>query len=194
MKKAALTGIILAGGKSRRMGKDKGLIIFKGKPFIKYIIEALQPLVNEIVIVSDDEAYDVFMETTRIPDRIPASGPLGGIYTGLDYIKTPYAIVLSCDIPKIKTDSLEKLTRHITIENDVVQYEYDGETMPLIAVYKKECKITCLSLLEKDKRRVRSLIDELQVKTIQVPESIKDQVININTPEELKLAAYEFEN
>ncbi|WP_459211715.1 molybdenum cofactor guanylyltransferase [Aquimarina rhabdastrellae] len=194
MKKAALTGIILAGGKSRRMGKDKGLIIFKGKPFIKYIIEALQPLVNEIVIVSDDEAYDVFMETTRIPDRIPVSGPLGGIYTGLDYIKTPYAIVLSCDIPKIKTDSLEKLTRHITIENDVVQYEYDGETMPLIAVYKKECKITCLSLLEKDKRRVRSLIDELQVKTIQVPESIKDQVININTPEELKLAAYEFEN
>ena len=77
-----ITGIILAGGKSSRMGTDKAFLKWNNKLFIESIIDALDPLVSEIIIVSNDEKYDSF-KTKRIKDVIENAGPLAGIYSGL---------------------------------------------------------------------------------------------------------------
>ena len=84
-----ITGIILAGGKSSRMGSDKGFLKLNDKRFVLYSIEALKPLVSEILIVSDNENYDTF-GYKRIEDIIKNSGPVAGIYSGLKASKTEY--------------------------------------------------------------------------------------------------------
>ena len=80
--KKNITGIILAGGKSSRMGTDKGFVMYKNKAFIQHIIEAIHPLVDEIIIVSNNPDYDVF-KLKRVNDIIENAGPLAGVYTGL---------------------------------------------------------------------------------------------------------------
>jgi molybdopterin-guanine dinucleotide biosynthesis protein A len=85
--KTNITGLILAGGKSSRMGEDKGFLLRNGKPFIQYSIDALTPLVSEIIIVSDHPKYDVF-RLKRINDITKNSGPVAGICSGLEASST----------------------------------------------------------------------------------------------------------
>ena len=129
-----ITGIILAGGKSSRMGSDKGFVIYNDKPFIQHIIDALQPLVDEIIIVSNNPDYDAF-KLKRVNDIIENAGPIAGLYSGLHHSNTVMNLVLSCDIPLINKDVLEQLISQKSEEIDVIQIESQGKTMPLIALY-----------------------------------------------------------
>ena len=92
--KKNITGIVLAGGKSSRMGTDKGLLKFNGKSFVQYSLDALKPLVSEIIIVSDDLNYDTF-GLKRINDITKNAGPVAGICAGLEASSTEYNLILS---------------------------------------------------------------------------------------------------
>ena len=160
-----ITGIILAGGKSSRMGSDKGFVMYKNKAFIQHIIEAIQPLVDEIIIVSDNPDYDVFKQK-RVSDLIENAGPLAGVYTGLVESENENNLVVSCDVPLINSETLSLLIDGIDEETDIVQLESQGKTMPLIAMYKKQCATTFYTLLTKGERRLRVALNQLKVKTI----------------------------
>lgn len=96
------TGIILAGGKSQRMGTDKWLLLLKGKPFISHIYEAMKPIFGDnIVIVSSNPEYDKY-GYKRIEDLISNKGPVGGLYTALKQSKTKFNLVLSVDVPLVQ--------------------------------------------------------------------------------------------
>jgi len=183
--KKHITGIILAGGKSQRMGTDKGLIIWNNKPFIKHIIDVLEPLVSEIIIVSNTNNYDAFA-LKRIEDDIKNAGPLAGIYSGLKASKTDYNLVLSCDIPLINTNILKQLINNIEDKIDIVQIESKGQSMPLIALYKKQCETIFHKLLLENERRLRFAVNTCNVKTILLDENLNASTANINTPEQLK--------
>ena len=131
--KQNITGIILAGGQSSRMGTDKGFISLNGVLFTEHIINAMKPLVNTIIIVSDSSKYDRF-GYQRIPDLIENSGPLAGLYTGLSNSATELNLVLSCDIPLINRDILELLVKNNEEEFQVIQLESKQKTMPLISL------------------------------------------------------------
>src|SRR5690606_23061938 len=131
--KKHITGIILSGGKSSRMGSEKGFMSYNGKPFIQHSIEALKPLVMEIIIVSNNVDYDVF-GLKRIEDVMENAGPLAGLYSGLHQSKTDYNLVLSCDIPLINTSILQRLVDAIDDDSEIIQIESQGKTMPLIAL------------------------------------------------------------
>jgi len=180
-----ITGIILSGGKSSRMGSDKGFVLYKNKPFIQHVIDAMQPLVNEIIIVSDNPAYDSF-KLKRINDSIKDAGPLAGLYSGLQASKTELNIVLSCDVPLMNTKTLQKLIDEVSDEIDVIQIKSKGKEMPLIAMYKKHCKAVCYSLLEEGERRLRIALEQLKVKTITLDEFQEKFTENINTQDDLK--------
>ncbi len=181
-----ITGIILAGGKSSRMGSEKGLVVLDDKPFIQHIIEALHPLVSEIIVVSSNVNYDCF-NITRVEDIISDSGPIGGLHAGLTYSKTKNNLVVSCDVPLITTAFLEQLIQHEAGDYDIVQCEAQGESIPLIAMYKKRCAEKCLELLNNNERRLRKLVSVLKVKTISVSEKDHLLVTNMNTIEDLKM-------
>ncbi|WP_370476616.1 molybdenum cofactor guanylyltransferase [Tamlana flava] len=183
--KKNISGIILAGGKSSRMGTDKGFLSFKGKLFIEHSIDALNPLVSEIIIISDNAAYDAF-KLRRIEDEIKDAGPLAGLYSGLKQSKTEYNLVLSCDIPLITSEILTLLIEAVDVNSEVIHIESKNKTMPLIALYRTTCKDKFYGLLKNGERRMQYAANQCQVKTIKLNNENDRFTKNVNTLEELK--------
>lgn len=181
MLKNNITGIILSGGKSSRMRTNKALLLYKDKPFIQHVINAMSPLVNELIIVGRPDEY-AHLNLKCIDDIIENSGPLAGVYSGLEASKTKYNLILSCDVPLITTGILTTIIDHIDDESDVIQIESNGQAMPLIAIYKKHCKSLFRSLLHQGERRLLTALDQLMVKNIALDPSLNIHVTNINNP------------
>jgi molybdopterin-guanine dinucleotide biosynthesis protein A len=188
-----ITGIILAGGKSSRMGTDKGLLKLDGVQFIERIINTMKPLVNDIIIVSNNPDYDQF-DYKCIKDSIKDAGPLAGLYTGLEHSKTEYNLVLSCDVPLINSSVLNLLIKGIDETSDIIQIKSNNRTMPLIAIYKKQCMHHCLELLQNGERRLQVAVEQFTTKTITIPSELDHFVTNINTKEQLKALEHAVEN
>ena len=180
-----ITGIILAGGKSSRMGTDKGFLKLNNKLFIEHIIDALKPLVSTTIIVSNLKNYDVF-GLQRVNDDIENTGPLAGIYSGLKTSKTEYNLVLSCDVPLINKRVLQQLLDAVESDIDIVQIESQGQQMPLIALYKKQCESIFLKLLLNNERRLHKAVSVCNSKSIVINPEDDIYTTNINTPEQLK--------
>lgn len=187
--KKYITGIILAGGKSSRMGQDKAFLKLNEKSLIEYSIEAIKPLVSEIMIVSNNPDCDRF-HLKRVQDVIKDSGPLAGIYSGLINSKTTYNLVLSCDIPLITTSVLKQLIDEDEPDIDIKQIVSNGKSMPLIALYRKHCKTKFYKLLHDDERRLRVALNQCKVKNIELNPESEFLTTNVNTPEELKKIDY----
>jgi molybdopterin-guanine dinucleotide biosynthesis protein A len=183
--KKDITGIVLAGGKSSRMGSDKGLMKIDNKTFVENVIAAMEPLVNEIIIVSNNLEYDQF-GFYRVEDDIKDSGPLAGLYSGLKHSDSEFNLVLSCDIPMIKTEILEKLIEADYKKYEVTQIQSHNKTMPLIAIYQKQCMHKCLELLQQGERRLRVAVNQLKTETILIDSEFDPFVKNVNTKEDLK--------
>jgi len=144
---AEITGIILAGGKSRRMKSDKAFLTYQDRPLIAHVIEALEAVTSEVILVSDDNRYDVFNKR-RFPDLLEDAGPLAGLYTGLYHSETPYNLVLGCDTPLVNQTVFKPLFSNASKKYDIVQLASRGRTMPLIALYKRTCLDQILDLLQ----------------------------------------------
>lgn len=188
--KKDITGIILAGGKSSRMGTDKGLLKFNDKSFIEYSIAAMKPLVSQIIIISNNADYDKF-NLKRVEDLIKDAGPLAGLYSGLKVSKTEYNLVLSSDIPLIRTEILKKLIKECEDNFDVIQIMSKNKSMPLIALYRKRCEKVFHHLLQNNERRLQVAVIQCKVKNIVLNPSLELFVTNINTPEDLEKMVYE---
>ncbi len=181
-----ITGISRAGGKSSRMGTEKGLIIYKNKPFVEHIIEAMNPLVDNIIIISNNKVYESF-GFKCYEDLIKNTGPLAGIYTGLRYSKTDYNLIVSCDIPLVKTIVLQKLIDQKNDASEVIQLQSQGKNMPLIALYKKSCEVIFMEELHQNQKKVQKALKKCNVKTVIIDGSLEQVTANINTPEDLEL-------
>jgi molybdopterin-guanine dinucleotide biosynthesis protein A len=180
-----ITGIILAGGKSSRMGTDKGFLKFQGSTFLERIINSMKPLVNDIIIVSNNSDYNEF-KYKRVEDIIESSGPLAGLYTGLYHSKTQYNLVLSCDVPLLNSKVLNILLEGIDDVSEVIQLKSKDSTLPLIAIYQKHCLHRCLELLQNGERRLQVAVEGFTTKTILLDTSLEKYVKNINTMEQFK--------
>ena len=193
--KKDITGFILAGGKSSRMGKDKGLLTFKNMQMIEYAIEALQPICKSIIILSNNSEYEKFGYKVY-PDVVKNSGPLAGICTGLSESKTKLNIFLSCDSPFVTTDFLEHLVQYAS-DFDAVAPFYKGKTYPLTAMYKTSCSPVFNKMLKNRNLRVREVLDLLNSKIIDFSSNLSffdDKILtNINTPKELENCLKEFD-
>jgi len=132
------TCYILAGGKSSRMGTDKGLVIVDGKPMIQHIINEIEQLNVPIYIVTNNIAYEQF-KLPIIKDIIPDKGPLGGILTALSHSKTSKNVLLSCDTPFITTHIIEKLLLE-SAQSEITISKFKDKLHPLIGIYDTKLK------------------------------------------------------
>ncbi|MFD2565690.1 molybdenum cofactor guanylyltransferase [Aquimarina rubra] len=178
-----ITGIILAGGKSSRMGQDKGLKLHNGKPFITHIIRAIEAVTNKIMIITASADYEVFGYPC-IPDIIPDQGPVGGIYTGLNHTETTQNLILSCDVPFVTAMVLNNLITEYESDYDVITYK----DIPLITLYNKSVMSTFFESIEKKRLSLRKTLSTLKVKSIPIEKSIAPFVKNINTHQQYKEA------
>ena len=190
-----LTIVIQAGGESRRMGQDKALLPFLGRPLILRVLERVQPLADEILVTTNrPEAYG-FLNLPLIPDLIPGRGALGGVYTAVKSANQPLVAIVACDMP-FASPALFAAERDILLSSQVdLAIPHTGEgTEPFHAVYRRE---TCLPAIEAaihaDKWRVDAWFSQVKVHLLRAEEIQRydPQMLcfrNVNTPEELQEA------
>jgi len=191
--------IILCGGRSRRMGKDKGSLVLNDKPMIIHVLDTVKDIVDEIVLVlRDHEQIDKYKPILKsieasikiVTDETKDQGPLVGILTGLSHIKSKYAQILPCDSPFISKSFVLKMFEIAEAEefDAVVPIWDDGHIEPLHSIYKKDVMDIGKNLIKKERYNVKSLIDNLNVKYVDVEELDESAMSfrNLNTIEEFK--------
>lgn len=176
-----ITGVILAGGKSSRMGEDKATKLHKGEPFLSHVIKVLETFTNQIIIISDHKIHDQFNHP-RITDIIPEQGPLGGIYTGLTHSKTNKNIVLSCDIPFIVPEIISNLLNHYDQTYDAILYR----SSPLIGIYHKSLAKKFVTNIQKGQLSIRKNLALINTKFLKTEDQMSRYMENINTQKQYK--------
>ena len=190
-----LTSIILAGGKSSRLGKCKLSESLCGKSLIEHVIGRLEPISNQLLIVTAEEQSRLLIprEAEVVTDLFPGKGPLGGIYTGLLASKSTYSLVVGCDMPFLNINLLRYMISLIHGFNAIVpQLEID-KIEPLHAIYSRHCIDIIQTQLEHEHLKISQTLDMLHVRYVQREECKRfdSQLLsffNINSPSDLKRA------
>jgi molybdopterin-guanine dinucleotide biosynthesis protein A len=159
-------GYILAGGKSSRMGTDKGLLLIEGKAMIEYVIQQMQPLFSNLVIVSNNPEYEKF-GLKVIPDLIKDIGPAGGIYTALNHSDNQLNFIVSCDMPFVTKEAIAFMVTNSN-ESQIVLLENQGKLEPLFGVYSKDCEEKWLQLIQQGKVKLQDMVLHFKLKTLSV--------------------------
>ena len=185
----SVSAIILAGGQSRRMGRDKALITFKGQPIMVHVIDTLRELSDDVLVVSNRSAAYQSFGIRIVPDADPPSGPLGGISAGLAAAQHDLAIVVACDMPFLNAQVLRLLVEHAVNVDAVVPLTSD-QFEPLHAVYRRTCLAAINRHLAGGDRRVISFFDEVRVQVVpetawQLLDPTGRSMANLNTPDDL---------
>jgi molybdenum cofactor guanylyltransferase len=173
--------IVLCGGKSTRMGRDKGSMTVNDKPMIIHVIETISRVADEIILVfRDDDQVDDYkniLNKLELPensklvictDLLKDQGPLAGILTGLKFVTSSKAMVIPCDSPFVSEQFVKKMFAY----SDDLNYDAyvpkwsDNKLEPLHSIYKKNLYFIIQKLLEENIRDVKSFIMKLNVKFI----------------------------
>jgi molybdenum cofactor guanylyltransferase len=192
-----VTGVILAGGKSRRMGRDKAFLPFGTGLLIERVIEVVQQVTADVILITNTpEQYQRF-GLPMFSDVIAEAGSLGGIYTGLVSAKTPYSLCLACDMPFMKPTFLRFLCG-TAAEADVVIPRNAEDFQPLCAVYSQVCRDSIRHKIEVGQLKITGFFDQVRVRVIDGdlltcydPHDV--MFFNANTPEEYTKAQHIFE-
>ncbi len=179
-----VTGIILAGGNSSRMGFDKGLADFRGKPLIQYSIEILQQLSSRIIISTNSSAYGHLGFPIQ-GDILPGAGPMGGIYSSLLSSETEHNLVMSCDTPFVTPALMQQILENAEGYQVVLPSSKPGFMEPLIGYYNKNNTTAMLGFIEGGNLKLIDYIETTLYRVVPVYRE-PDQFININTPEDLE--------
>jgi molybdenum cofactor guanylyltransferase len=164
-----MTSIILAGGKSSRLGQSKALQSILGKSLIQWVIDRLAVLSTEIIIVTAQGENIPCSSPVRIrtiADIHRHKGPLAGIHSGLTASSVPRAIVVGCDTPFLSVDLLRHMTQ-VSSECDVVVPRIVDKVEPLCAVYSRNCLPAIESLLQQQELRITRLFDIISTRYIE---------------------------
>jgi molybdenum cofactor guanylyltransferase len=186
-----LTVVIQAGGQSSRMGEDKALKPFLGRPLIQRVVDRMKPLANEIIVTTNQPAGYEFLNLRLVSDLKPGRGALGGLYTAVASASSPLVAVVACDMPFASPGLFESACGLMLEEGaDVVIAKTDEGYEPLHALYRRE---TCLPAIEAailaDQWKVISWFPQVKVRVLTTTE-IKSSdpsglcFWNLNTPEE----------
>lgn len=195
--------IVLCGGLSTRMGKDKGSLDYDGKPMIVHVLESLKQVADEIFLVLRNETqfhiykdllsnYDI-SENSKFKlliDTIEGEGPLIGIYTGIKAIHSDKAMILPCDSPFISKELISKLFEIAEENNEFnsfVPIWSDGNIEPLHSIYPSKSPEIIEDLLRKNQKSIKSLIKMLNVKYVGIEEFKlpKKSFLNLNSPQDI---------
>jgi molybdopterin-guanine dinucleotide biosynthesis protein A len=180
-----LTVSIQAGGQSSRMGEDKALKPFLGRPLIQRVIERLQPMADELIVTTNRPADYAFLRLPLFMDIKPGRGALGGLHTAIASAKSPLVAVVACDMPFASAPLLETAVRLLVEENVDVVIPRSAEGLePLHAVYRCEACLPAIeAAIEADLWKVIAWFPQVKVRELTV-DNEERAFWNVNTPEE----------
>ncbi len=173
---AERAAFVLAGGASRRMGRDKALLPLAGRPLIEQIARCAATVAASVTIVGSPDKYQG-LGFDVIPDRRPDCGPLAGIEAALESGRARRNLILACDMPHLNPALLEELFGGHA--DCVVPQTPDGRWHPLCAVWDQSLLPNVRAALDRQEFRVRAALTEVAVQVVAV-----GHLSNANTPEE----------
>ncbi|MCK5878053.1 MAG: molybdenum cofactor guanylyltransferase [Candidatus Marithrix sp.] len=191
-----ITGVILAGGRAKRMnGEDKGLLLINNKCMIEYVIDTISPQVKNLLISANrnQERYYQLTNSQILSDNAGYYyGPLAGIAMALEKASTDYVLSVPCDAPAVSSELAERLYTGLIQAGGKISVAYDGKNIqPTFCLMKRSLLTDLLAFFKMDERSVRRFLQRHSA--IQVNFSdLADSFLNINTTEELAL--YELNN
>ena len=199
----SVAGILLAGGSSRRMGRDKALLPMPGQEhitFITHLIGILTTLCSEVVLVTRDKdqavtytKHLVAQEASPVrivSDRVPSTGPLMGLYSGLSTLQASHALVMAVDMPFVQKALLAFLLSY-PLDDALLMPVVDGVPQVLLAVYPRATLPLLATCLQRGRHDLRSIlevapvhyIEETQLRTV---DPHLRSFMNFNTPDDLR--------
>ena len=186
-----VTGIILAGGKSLRMGTEKGLQKLCGKPLISYAIQVLSGLCDTIIISSSSEAYKSFGYEV-IPDELPGIGPMGGIYSALRQSKTGENLVLSCDLPFVSKELMSFILNNSNGCQVAVPWQGYQHYEPLCGFYNLSVLDQMNAFIQKGNYKLPDLFEEIHINRLTIDSQLdfyqENLFLNVNSKHDLATA------
>ena len=187
-----MTGIVLAGGESRRMGRDKAFLTLDGIPLIERVLRTLRAVFPRIIIVTNDPASYVSYDAVVVTDALDKQGPLTGIYSGLLHSRDDYNFVVACDMPYLNPNLITYMAG-LAQGHDIVAPMVAGYLEPLHAFYHRRLLPVIEERLRRDVRQIRGIYGEARVHYVTETEidrydPERRSFKNLNTPEEYKEA------
>jgi molybdenum cofactor guanylyltransferase len=192
MKQPRLTGFVLAGGKSTRMGRDKAVLSLNGRTLLETALAAVHPVVNEVFILGPPEPYRAYAPV--IADIFPGCGPLGGIHAALAQTKTEFNLMIAVDTPFLSAALLRYLAERALAARAVVTApEINGYPQPLCAVYSRDFLPIAEQALGAGAYKIAPLFPNDRTLVIRETELAQvaftaEMFENLNTPEDLERA------
>lgn len=190
--KLPVTGVVLAGGQSRRMGKNKALLPMGGKPVVRRLVELFSQLFEEVMIAANDPAlYGPYCRKV-VADVFPGKGPLAGLHAALTQARKDWVFMTACDTPFV-SENLVRAMSKLTGGVDAVLAETEEGIEPLNAFYSKQCLPAVHGCLEAGEFRMVSFHPRIKLRVVSAAELAQwdpdgRTFWNMNTPEDYEKA------
>ena len=180
------SGIILAGGKSRRMGRDKALLSYGNTSFLQRAVDLLKPFCSEIFISISDKTYLPGKSRIHtVKDLFPDAGPLGGIYSALQQMQSEKAIVIPVDMPLLQPGIPATLLAEDQADKDIVLFSVGKRLQPFPGLYARALSESIGSQIREGNLKMYDLIARSRTKIIS-GDRFASYFANINTPDDEK--------
>ncbi|HYA87982.1 MAG TPA: molybdenum cofactor guanylyltransferase [Nitrospirota bacterium] len=188
-----MTGIVLSGGENRRMGTDKAFLKIAGIPLIEHVLSSLKSVFHDLIIVTNAPDQYAAYRVNVVTDAFEMRGPLTGIYSGLMRSSTEYNFIVACDMPYLNPTLISYMAG-LAEGHDIVIPSIDGLLEPLHAVYRKRLIPLMEEQIKHDRRRIRELFGQVQVRYVTEQEIDRfdpgrKSFKNLNTPKDYEEAA-----
>ena len=181
--------VILAGGLNSRMGgRNKALLDVGGKRIVDRILEALDPIFQEILLVTRKPDQYRNLPIKVVEDLFEIRASLTGLHAGLKHAEAPFIFVVPCDVPFLNPDLIRAILREVTPDVDVVVPQDGKFYEPLCAVYSKRCLPYIEDMLSRGDLRIFNFFDKIRLRTIPMERLNKtdpdrQSFVNVNTPD-----------
>jgi len=179
------SAVVLAGGKSRRLGTDKAAVKIGGRRLLDRTLALLTGVFDDVVVVGRAAWAEAPADVRLFPDERPGLGPLAGLSTALKLVMHPRALVVGCDMPFLTASAIRELLSH-DCDTDATVARADGRSQPLLAVYDRRIGAVIDRLLASGERSLTALLSHIDVHYVEL--TTPGACFSVNTPEQLAQA------
>jgi molybdopterin-guanine dinucleotide biosynthesis protein A len=194
MMEIEVTGVLLAGGKSRRMGEDKRYLMVGEQTLLERGLGVLRSMFHEVLVVIAQDSAPLDIEARVVRDLVPDCGSLGGIYTGLTQATSPYIFAVACDMPFLNQAVITQFTNRRDTA-DIVMARLTTRLHPMHALYGKGCLPAMEQMIVARQLKIQELVSHASLRVQYVTEADLLSIdpswrsfYNVNTPEDLEAA------
>ena len=165
-----VTGVLLAGGKSRRMGEDKRHLAVGEQTLLERGLAVLQSTFREVLVVIAQDSPPLSIDARVVRDLVPDCGSLGGLYTGLTQATTPYIFVAACDMPFLNQTVIAQFTNRRATA-DIVIAKLDDRLHPMHALYSKRCLPALEQMIRARQLKIQEIVSQSSLRIRYVTET-----------------------